>query len=195
MLILGEGEAWSRGDWYGALLARRTMRCPSLEWSAAPLVDGAGGRRKLRLEGEVAEGLFVLGEVVAEDVPEGLGLLGAEIDALEVIELDLFGCALAHGSEDEEEVPDAHADLDAVGIAVAIVGGGGELDFGLSRTGFGLGGLAHVIQLHFPMGWRVDATGWMRGPIACPACSSNVGDGATGWEEASICFVRQHNSD
>ena len=38
------------------------------------------------LEGEGAEGLLVLGEVVAEDVPEGLGLLGAEVDALEVRE-------------------------------------------------------------------------------------------------------------
>ena len=32
------------------------------------------------------------------------------------------GDVLGHGAEDEEEVPDAHADLDAVGVAVAVVG-------------------------------------------------------------------------
>ncbi len=86
------------------------------------LVDGAAGVGKL-LEGDGAEGLLVLGEVVAEDVPEGLGLLGAEVDALEVVDVELLRGLLGHGAEDEEEVPDAHADLDAVGVAVAVVRG------------------------------------------------------------------------
>ena len=86
------------------------------------------------LEGDGAEGLFVLGEVVIEDVGEGLGLLGAEIDSLEVGEVDLFGSLLGHGSEDEEEVPDAHADLNAVGVAVAVVRGGGEVELRLILT-------------------------------------------------------------
>jgi hypothetical protein len=95
--------------------------CPPLD-----LVDGAaGGDELLGFEGDGAEGLLVLGEVVVEDVGEGFGLLGAEIDSLEVGEVDLFGGVLGHGSEDEEEVPYAHADLDAVGVAFAIVGGGG----------------------------------------------------------------------
>src|SRR5215469_6139765 len=85
----------------------------------AALVDGAFGRGELRFESERAEGLFVLGDVVTEEVPESLGLLGAKVDALEVAELDLVGGLLGHGAEDEEEVHDAHADLDAVGIAVA----------------------------------------------------------------------------
>ena len=75
------------------------------------------------LERESAEGLLVLGEVVAEKVQQRLGLLRAHIDALEVIDLYFVGRILVHGSEDEEEVPDAHANLDAVGVAVAIVFG------------------------------------------------------------------------
>ncbi len=93
-------------------------------------MDGAAGWGKL-LEGEGAEGLLVLGEIVAEHVPEGLGLLGAEVDALEVLDGELVGASWLHGAEDEEEVPDAHADLDAVGVAVAVVVGGGELERGL----------------------------------------------------------------
>ena len=50
------------------------------------LVDGAARWRELRLEGQRAEGLLVLGEVVAEDVVQGLGLLRAEVDALEVVD-------------------------------------------------------------------------------------------------------------
>src|ERR1700737_3781369 len=108
------------------------------------LVDGAWLWYVLGLEGEGAEGLLVLGEVVAEDVPEGLGLLGAKVDTLEVAELDLVGCVLGHGAEDEEEVPDTHADLHAVGVAVAVVLGGSELEGGLVLIGCcGVGGLAH----------------------------------------------------
>jgi hypothetical protein len=91
------------------------------------LVDGTAGVREL-LEGDGAEGLLVLGEVVAEDVPEGLGLLGAEIDALEVGDAELLWGLLGHGAEDEEEVPDAHADLDTVGVSVAVVRGVRELE-------------------------------------------------------------------
>jgi hypothetical protein len=106
-------------------------------------VDGTGGWGELGFEGEGAEGLLVLGEVVTEDVPQGFGLLGAEVDALEVVELNLFRGVLGHGTEDEEEVPDAHSDLDAVGVAVAVVGSRGELDIGLGLVGFGFRGLAH----------------------------------------------------
>ena len=44
-------------------------------WSGHALVDGAAGRPELRLEREGAEGLLVLGEVVAEKVHQRLGLL------------------------------------------------------------------------------------------------------------------------
>ena len=67
-------------------------------------------------------------------------MLGAEVDALEVAKLDLVGGVLGHGSEDEEEVHDAHADLDAVGVAIAVVGGGDEFDGGLGVGGVGFRG-------------------------------------------------------
>jgi hypothetical protein len=93
-------------------------------------VDRAAGLWEL-FEGDGAEGLLVLGKIVAEDVPESLGLLRAEVDALEVLDGELVGCVLRHGAEDQEEVPYTHAHLDAVGVAVAIVLGGGELEGGL----------------------------------------------------------------
>jgi hypothetical protein len=45
--------------------------------------------------------------------------------------MELVGILLGHGTEDEEEVPDAHSDLDAVGVTVAVVGCVGELEGGL----------------------------------------------------------------
>jgi hypothetical protein len=82
---------------------------------------------------------------MAEDVPEGLGLLRAEIDALEVLDVKLFGSVLGHGAEDEEEVPYAHADLNAVGVVFAIVLGIGESECGLFGRLVGRGlGLAHM---------------------------------------------------
>ena len=53
---------------------------------------------------------------------------------------NLFGRVLVHGAEDEEEVPDAHAHLDAVGVAIAVVFGGFCDDV---RLFGGLLGLAH----------------------------------------------------
>ena len=56
------------------------------------LVDGAAsGDELLGFKGDGAEGLLVLGEVVVEDVGEGLGLLRAEVDSLEVLTLTSSG--------------------------------------------------------------------------------------------------------
>jgi hypothetical protein len=119
------------------------------------LVDGTAGRSELWLEREGAEGLFVLGEVVAEDVEQGLGLLRADVDALEVLDLHFVSGVLAHGSEDEEEVPNTHADLDAVGVAVAVV-------FGVSRRDGGrIGGLlrlGHIFLNYGGTGWETVRT-------------------------------------
>ena len=117
----GGEEERDRASTAAAARADRGEEADGWGWSGHALVDRAAGRRELRLEREGAEGLLVLGEVVAEDVQQRLGLLGTEVDALEVVDLDLVGRLLVHGAEDEEEVPDAHADLDAVGVAVAVV--------------------------------------------------------------------------
>jgi hypothetical protein len=96
------------------------MTCPlRLREIAGVLLDGAFTILELRLESERSKGLFVLREVMTEHVPEGLGLLWAEIDALEVMDVNLFGGVLAHDAKGEGEVPDAHAYLDAVGVAFA----------------------------------------------------------------------------
>jgi hypothetical protein len=105
-------------------------------------VDWAAQRRHL-IEGDGSEGLLVLGDVVSEDVEERLGLLGAEIDALEVANVDLVGRVLRESAEDEEEVPDGHTDLHAVSVAIAVVGGGGEVEPWLLGRGFLL--LAHEV--------------------------------------------------
>jgi hypothetical protein len=106
------------------------------------LVDGAGWRRERHglggrwgdgFEGQLAEGLFVLCQIVSEDVPEGFCLLGAEVDCLEVVEVDLGGRSLLHGAEDELEVPDGHANLDGVGVAFAVFFGLFEVHFGLGK--------------------------------------------------------------
>jgi hypothetical protein len=56
------------------------------------LVDDAGGEvGALRLQVEFAEGLLVLVQVLPEDVPERLGLLRAEEDALVVLDGELVG--------------------------------------------------------------------------------------------------------
>src|SRR4051812_3422559 len=97
--------------------ARRSRRGESR--TRLTLVDGTAGLRELLVEGYGAEGLLVLSQIVAEHVDEGLGLLRAQIDALEVFDGEFVGRVLAHGSEDQKEVPDRHADLNAVCVAVA----------------------------------------------------------------------------
>jgi hypothetical protein len=103
-----------------------------------PLSGGSGKG----LERDGAEGLLILSEVLAEHVEEGLGLLRAEVDALEAANGDLIGGVLVSGAEGEEEVPDAGAHLHAVGVALAIVGGFGDVDPGL---GVGLMNVCHCL--------------------------------------------------
>src|ERR1017187_1788666 len=85
----GAGRAWRATEAPWRAKARRQSR----------LVDGAAGRSELRLQRKRAERLFVLGEVVAENVEQRLGLLRTEVDALEVFHLDLCGRLLMHGAD------------------------------------------------------------------------------------------------
>jgi hypothetical protein len=77
----------------------------------------------LGLEIELAKCLLVLGEVLSENVPESLGLLRTEIDALVVLDAELIRALGVGLAEDEMKIPDADADLDAVGVGVAVSGG------------------------------------------------------------------------
>jgi len=83
-------------------------------------VDGTRWRHKLWLQVKLTEGLLVLGEILAEDVPERLGLLRAKVDGAFVGDGDLVGLFLLQSAEDELEIPDAHLDLDAVCVDLAV---------------------------------------------------------------------------
>jgi len=82
-------------------------------------------------ERDGAEVLLILGDVMAEHVEQCLGLLRAQVDALKVVDLDLFRGLLLQRTEDEKEVPDGEPDLYAVGVGVAISVGLSECDSGV----------------------------------------------------------------
>ena len=105
------------------------------------LVDDAGGEVGiLRLQVELAKGLLILVQILSKHIPQGLGLLRAEVDALVVEDLELFGALRVGLAKDEVEIPYADANLHAVGVGVAVAGGLGEVDAGL------LVALAHSVN-------------------------------------------------
>ena len=66
--------------------------------------------------------------ILLQDVEQRLGLLRADIDALKVVDRDVIRRRLVHPAEHQEEVPQVHADLHAVGIVLAILRGVDELN-------------------------------------------------------------------
>jgi len=89
----------------------------------------AGGHTRVELD--FAECVFVAGDVLLQKSEQGLGLLRAEIDALKIANVDLVLTLLLQGAEGEEEIPDIHTHLHAVGVGLAIVGGMDDFDVGL----------------------------------------------------------------
>src|SRR6202034_553238 len=87
-----------------------------------------------RVQFDFAESSLIAGDILLQQSEESLGLLGAQIDALKVAQLDLRFALLLHRSKDKEEVPYIHAHLHAVGIGFPIVGGIGQFDIGLWRN-------------------------------------------------------------
>ena len=81
----------------------------------------------LRLQIQHSEGLLVLGEILAQNVPQGLGLLRTEKDGLVVANRYLLGALAGCEAENKLKIPHADAYLDAVGVGLAIVGGLGEV--------------------------------------------------------------------
>ena len=71
------------------------------------------------LQGDIAKCHFVLFEVLAEHVPQGFGLLRAEVDALLIVNGHLFRRLLLRRTEGEEKVPYADANLHAIGVGFA----------------------------------------------------------------------------
>src|SRR5579884_2502526 len=84
-----------------------------------------------RFQPNFAESGLVLRQVLRQHVGKRLGLLRADIDALEVVDLHVLRRGLVHSAEHKEEIPQIDADLNAVGVALTVVPGIGELDFRL----------------------------------------------------------------
>src|ERR1035438_1973091 len=79
----------------------------------AMLLDGTVFRSVMGIELDFPKGLFVLLHVMLQQTQKRLGLLRAQIDALEVGDIDDFGGVLFDGAELQKEVPDVQADLHA----------------------------------------------------------------------------------
>ncbi len=73
--------------------------------------------------------------ILAQHVPQRLGLLRAQVDGLVIADGDLVGAFAGGKAKNKLKIPNAHAHLDAVGVGLAIIGRLGEIDLRLrSRT-------------------------------------------------------------
>ncbi len=96
------------------------------------LLDNTGG---VRLETNFPEGRFVLIDILLEHVQQRFGLLGADVDTLKILDVYAIGSGLIDTPEQQQEVPEIHPHLHAIGVIFAVVGSGGELDLGSRLLG------------------------------------------------------------
>jgi hypothetical protein len=89
-------------------------------------------RGHARIEFDFSESAFVTDDILLENVEQGLGLLRAQIDSLEIIDFYLGLALLLQGAESEKEIPYVHPHLHAVGVVFAVFGSVDELDIRLS---------------------------------------------------------------
>ena len=68
------------------------------------------------------ESVFVTYNVLLQKTEQCLSLLGAQINALEVLDLNVGLGLLLQCAEDQEEVPDIDAHLHAVSVIFAVIG-------------------------------------------------------------------------
>ena len=73
-------------------------------------------------EREMSEGVLILRQILLQHIPQCFGLLRAQVDRLKGIDGDLFGRILMGGAEGQAKIPHAFLHLNAVGIALAVVG-------------------------------------------------------------------------
>lgn len=83
---------------------------------------------------DFAEGTLISRYILLQQSKQSFCLLRAEIDALEISDLDLRFGLLLQGAKCEEEIPDINAHLDAVGIVLAVRGVVRKLHVGLGRN-------------------------------------------------------------
>jgi hypothetical protein len=91
--------------------------------------SGAGAR----LEPNLAERGFVLAHILLQHIQQGFGLLRADVDPLEIMDLHVFRRGLVDIAKHQKKVPKVDPDLHAVGVAFAVVGRFVEYDPGLGR--------------------------------------------------------------
>ena len=77
---------------------------------------------RLGLQRDFSKGGFILRHVLRKQVRQCLGLLRAQEHALKVDDGNAIGAALIDGAERQEKVPQTDADLNTVGVILAIVG-------------------------------------------------------------------------
>jgi hypothetical protein len=80
-------------------------------------------RSHARIELDFTKRTFVTGYILLQQSKQGLGLLRAQVNSLEVANLHLRFGLLLQGSENHKEVPHIHSHLHAVGVGFAIIGG------------------------------------------------------------------------
>jgi len=126
--------------------ARNSIRLPA-RCGMPLLLDDAS--RVLRFEPDFTESAFVLTDVLLEDIEQGFCLLGTDIDALKILNRHTFRSSLIHSAEQQQEVPQVDAYLNAVGIIFPVVRRLRQLNFGsrrLSHSYQGIIGTAGGLQ-------------------------------------------------
>jgi hypothetical protein len=88
----------------------------------------------LRVKFDFAECGLVSSDVLLQQSQQRLGLLRAQINSLEVANLDLSFVLLLDSAEGEEKIPDIDAHLHAIGVVLAVIGGVAQLDLWLRRN-------------------------------------------------------------
>src|SRR5579864_6380361 len=113
---------WSSGTNTMSKSKVRGPRSVLMHWSL---------RHHTRIEFDLAKGALVSGNVLLQESEQGLRLLRAEVDPLEILNLNLRLGLLLEGAKYEIEIPDVDAHLHAVGVALAIIFGIDQFQIGL----------------------------------------------------------------
>src|SRR2546430_11193582 len=86
-----------------------------------------------RVELDLPKRAFIASDILLQNRHERLGLLWAQINSLKIAHLDLRLALLLQGTKNQEKIPNVHAHLHAVGIALAVIVCINQLDIGLCR--------------------------------------------------------------
>ena len=116
-----------------SIFSRAGTSLASLELSAEGLTTLVDRPRRIHpgIEFDLAKGVFVLDNVLLKNRKQRLRLLRTDVDSLKICDFDLGLALLLQGAEDQEEVPDVDADLNAIGVVLAVGRRIGQFDIGL----------------------------------------------------------------